>query len=466
MGRRVVVFGTVLLLAAGVAACGENEPRGSSGTPVDTPETSSSDSGSVDGGEGPTTSTSSPPATVDDPDAAADSALPLRFGSLTERAADGGADGRNTTAAVTGMNEFAIELYRSVLAGEDGNVIVGPYSVTFAMSMVYAGARGATAAEMADVLHATELEPEAWHEGINAYDLTLDARTVGSSTEWSSANKVWTTPGLALRNDYLDLLTGAYGSPLAELDFGSDPDAARELINEWIAERTNELIPELWPPGSFGGQTAMVLVNAVAMDAPWEFPFDPAMTFDAPFTKADGSVVQVPTMRYDEYLPSLWREDLQAVELPYGDGALSMVVIVPNDLEAFEAELSTAALDEIVGAIEDGGIHLTMPKWSARTHITLNETLAGLGMPTAFSGAADFSGMIDGGGLWLDQVEHEAFVDVDEQGTRAAAATGGEMAGSHGPTVTVDRPFVYLIRDRGAGTILFIGRVTDPTVTP
>jgi serpin B len=467
MGSRAFAIGTVLLLAAGVAACGGNEPLGSSPTPVDTTETSAPDSGSLNGvAEEPTTSTSSPPATVDDPDAAADSALPLRFGSLTERAVDGGADGRNATAAVTGMNEFAIDLYRSVLAGEDGNVIVGPYSVTFAMSMVYAGARGDTAAEMADVLHATELEPEAWHEGINAYDLTLDARTVGSSTEWSSANKVWTKPGLALRDDYLDVLTGAYGSPLAELDFGNDPDGARELINEWIAERTNELIPELWPPGSLSGQTAMVLVNAVAMDAPWEFPFDPAMTSNAPFTKADGSVVQVPTMRYDEYLPSLWREDLQAVELPYGDGALSMVVIVPNDLEAFEAELSTAALDEIVGAIEDGGIHLTMPKWSARTHITLNETLAGLGMPTAFSGAADFSRMIDGGGLWLDQVEHEAFVDVDEQGTRAAAATGGEMVESHGPTITVDRPFLYMIRDRGAGTILFIGRVTDPTVTP
>src|SRR5690606_20775706 len=114
----------------------------------------------------------------------------------------------------------------------------------------------------------------------------------------------------------------------------------------------------------------------------------------------------------------------------------------------------------------DGGIHLTMPKWSARTHVQLNDTLAALGMPTAFSGAADFSGMIEGGGLYLDQVEHEAFVEVDEQGTRAAAATGGEMAASHGPTITIDRPFIYLIRDRGAGTILFIGRVVDPTIAP
>jgi serpin B len=155
---------------------------------------------------------------------------------------------------------------------------------------------------------------------------------------------------------------------------------------------------------------------------------------------------------------------VQAVELPYGGGALSMVVIVPTDLAAFEAGLSTETLRTVLAAIADGGIHLTMPKWSARTHLTLNETQQSLGVVSAFGGTADFSGIVDGGGLWLDQVEHEAFVDVDEQGTRAAAATGGEMAASHGPTVTVDRPFLYVIRDRGAGTILFIGRVADPTI--
>jgi serpin B len=389
--------------------------------------------------------------------------LPLRYGSVTERSLDGGADGRNTTAAVAGLNDFAVDLYRSVLARDGGNVVVGPYSVAFALSMVYAGAHGDTAAEIAEVLHAAGLDPDAWHEGINAYDLTLDARTAGSSTDWTSANKVWTAPGLPLRDAYLDVLTGAYGSPLAELDFAADPEAARRLINQWVDERTLELIPELWPPGSFDGHTRMVLVNAVAMDAPWEFPFDPAMTTDAPFTTTDGSVARVPMMRFDEYLPSMSRRDLHAVELPYGDGALSMVVIVPDDLEAFEAELFTAALDDVVDAIDDGGIHLTMPKWSARTHVRLDDTLAALGMPAAFGDAADFSGMIDGGDLWLDRVEHEAFVEVDERGTRAAAATGGAMASSHGPTITVDRPFLYLIRDRGTGTILFIGRITDPT---
>jgi len=275
-----------------------------------------------------------------------------------------------------------------------------------------------------------------------------------------------TQPALALRAEYLDVLTGAYGSPLAEADFGTDPEGSRELVNGWVEDQTNDLIPELFPPDSFSGQTQMVLVNAVAMDAPWEFPFDPAMTRQEPFTRADGTTVQVPMMHYDEYLPSLWRNDVQAVELPYGGGTLSMVVIVPTDLEGFEAELTSQSLAAIIDAIDDGGIHLSLPKWTARTHVQLNDILSELGMPTAFSAAADFSAMVDGGGLWLDQVEHEAVVDVDEQGTRAAAATGGEMVVSHGPTIAVNRPYLYVIRDRGAGTILFLGRVTDPTLEP
>lgn len=389
----------------------------------------------------------------------------LRFGSLTERTLDIGANGQNTTAAVTGMNAFAIDLYSEVSANEPGNLVLSPYSVTFALSMIYAGARGATAQEMASVLRA-DLAPADWQEGINAYDLTLDARTVGSPTTWSAANKVWTQPGLALQDDFLDILTGVYGSPLAEADFASDADAQREVINEWIAEQTEQLIPELFPKDSLRPNTAMVLVNAIALDAPWEFPFNPASTSDQPFTLADGSIVDVAMMRYDEFLPSAWTEEYRAVELPYGGGALSMVIIVPDDLASFEATLSAESLVAAIDGLQDGGIHLTMPKWSARTHLTLNDTLSALGMPSAFGADADFSGMVEGGGLWLDRVEHEAFIEVDEEGTRAAAATGGSMLGSHGVTIAIDRPFLYVIRDRGAGTILFIGRVADPTISP
>lgn len=388
--------------------------------------------------------------------------LSLRYGGLTERSMDIDADGRNTTAAVAAMNDFAIDLYTSVSSSESGNVVVSPYSVTFTLGMIYAGARGDTAAEMATVLHAEDVA--RWQEGINAYDLTLDARTAGSPTTWTAGNKVWTMPGLALRDDYLDVLTGVYGSPLAEADFAADPDGERQVINGWVEDQTNDLIPELFPEGSLHASTVMVLVNAIALDAPWEFPFDPASTSDQPFTRADGSTVNVATMHYDEYLPSAVTEEYQAVELPYGGGALSMVVVMPNDLAEFEANLTTDSLTGVFDSITDGGIHLSLPKWSARTHLTLNDTLAEMGMPTAFGDGADFSGMVDGGGLWLDRVEHEAFIEVDEEGTRAAAATGGAMLGSHGPTVTIDQPYFYAIRDRGAGTVLFIGRVTDPTI--
>ncbi len=390
--------------------------------------------------------------------------LSLRYGSLTERSVDIDADGRNTTAAVAAMNDFATDLYTSVSSSESGNVVVSPYSVTFTLGMIYAGARGDTAAEMATVLHADDLA--GWQEGINAYDLTLDARTAGSPTTWTAGNKVWTVPGLALRDDYLDVLTGVYGSPLAEADFADDPDAERHVINGWVEDQTNDLIPELFPQDSLDASTVMVLVNAIALDAPWEFPFDPAATSDQPFTRGDGSTVDVATMHYDEFLPSAVTEDYQAVELPYGGGALSMVVVMPDDLAEFEANLTTESLTGVFDSITDGGIHLSLPKWSARTHLTLNDTLAAMGMPTAFGPGADFSGMVDGGGLVLDRVEHEAFIEVDEEGTRAAAATGGVMEGSHGPTVTINQPYLYAIRDRGAGTVLFIGRVTDPTIAP
>ncbi len=388
----------------------------------------------------------------------------LRFGNLTERSIDIDADGRNTTAAVESMNEFASDLYTTVAAAEPGNVVVSPYSVTFTLGMIYAGARSDTATEMATVLHAGDVAD--WQEGINAYDLTLDARTVGSPTEWAAGNKVWTMPGLDLREDYLDVLTGVYGSPLAEADFAGDADGERQVINSWAEQRTNDLITELFPSGSLDESTLMVLVNAIALDAPWEFPFDPAATRDEPFTLADGSTVDVATMHYDEFLPSAFTEEYQAVELPYGGGALSMVVVMPNDLAAFEGNLTTESLNGVFDSITDGGIHLSLPKWSARTHLTLNDTLAEMGMPTAFGADADFSGMVDGGGIWLDRVEHEAFIEVDEEGTRAAAATGGAMEGSHGPTITINQPFLYVIRDSGAGTILFIGRVTDPTIAP
>lgn len=386
--------------------------------------------------------------------------IAYRFGSVNERNLDIDPDGANTTAAIEAMNAFAVDLFSEV-ADPNANTVISPYSAVFALGMIYAGAGGATAQEMGAVLHA-DSSGHDWHEGINAYDLSLDGRTVDSPTEWNSASKVWAQPGVGLLDSYLDTLTGEYGSPLAEVNFG-ESEAARELINGWVAGQTKQRVPELWPPNSFSAQTKVVLVNAVALDAPWEFPFDPAQTSPQPFTLADGSTVDTDMMRYDEFLPTAEGVGWSAVEIPYAGGALSMVAIVPDDLGEFESQLTPEGLDGIVRSISAGGVHLQIPKWSARTHLTLNQHLTNMGMPSAFGPNADFSNMATSA-LRLARVEHEAFVEVDEAGTRAAAATGGMMEGSHGPTVDLNRPFFYVISDRGAGTILFMGHVVNPTI--
>lgn len=413
--------------------------------------------------------TSGPPAPITVPAAPStdpgSNELSLRYGTVRERNVSPGADGRDVTRAVEGANQFALDTYRLIAAEHTGeNLVLGPYTMMTALGMTYASAAGGTAAEMAAVLHA-DLPADRWHEAINAYDLTLESRTAGTPVGWDAASKVWVEAGLPLEPAFLDILTGRYGSPVAEANFAGQPDVERTTINQWVDEQTRQRIPELFPPATIDVDTRLVLVNAVALDAPWEFPFDPARTRDGPFRGADGSTAMVPTMHYDDFLPTARGDGWQAVELPYAGGALSMVVIVAADLGAFEVGFDAARLAEVIGALRDGGLHLSMPKFTARTHLALNDTLSALGMPSAFSGDADFSGITGTKGLSIATVEHEAFIEIDEQGTRAAAATGVAIAVSHGPTVTIDRPFLYVVRDRGAGTVLFVGRIADPTIT-
>jgi serpin B len=245
----------------------------------------------------------------------------------------------------------------------------------------------------------------------------------------------------------------------------SDPDAARDQINGWVADRTEDKIAELFPEDVLSSDTALVLANAVHLDAPWEFAFDPDQTSTGTFNRVDGSTVSADMMHYDQYLPTAVDASWKAVELPYEGGGMSMVVVVPSDLAAFEAGLDAASLDDLLGRIKEGGIHLSLPRFSFSTHASLVGPLQAMGVASAFGGGADFSRMTGGTGLSVGAVEHEAFVEVDEAGTEAAAATGVELLGSHGPTIAVDHPFIFLIRDRATGAILFIGRVLDPTAT-
>ena len=356
--------------------------------------------------------------------------------------------------------QFAIDLYREVADEVDGDLALGPGSLHTALAMVRAGARGRTAQEIDAVLHADRLGGRL-HELGNALDRELRSRSDSDGVDVDIANRVWVNDGLELLDDYVETVATHYGAGLAELDISGDPEGARAAVNAWVAEATRDKIAELLPEGTITPRTQLVLANAVHLDARWQLPFRPERTSDQPFRLADGSAVSVPTMHYDESLPSGRGPGWAAVRLPYSGEQLSMTVIVPDDLAAFERRLGPELLGQVKGAIRDGGIHLTLPRFEARTHLSLTETLAALGMPSAF-GPADFSGMTRGGGLFISAVEHEAVVQVDEEGTEAAAATGVAMASSHGPTVTVDRPFLFVTRDRPTGAVLFLGRVTDP----
>lgn len=381
------------------------------------------------------------------------------YGTIRERDRSGRADGADFTAVVAAQNGLGIRLLAALRdSSGDRNVAVGGYSVNQVLAMLYAGARGETAAEMQRVLEWT-MPPERLHAALNALDLEIGTRA--EDVTLAIANRVWGQKGLPLQNEFLDVLTRNYGAPLAVTDFASDPEQARTTINDWVKRATGEKIAELFPGGTIKAQTRVVLANAMYLDAPWKYKINPAATRKAPFKLLDGTQAEVDMMHFDEFLPSAYDPNWQAVELPYRGDELAMVVIVPKDLPAFEAQLTPQKLDEVFSKIKDGGIHLSLPKFKFSFHASLKQALVGLGLASLFEGA-DFSGITGAADLFVEHFEHEVFVEVDEEGTRAAAATGASLPASHGPTVMVDRPFLFAIRDRPTGTLLFLGRVIDP----
>ncbi len=260
-------------------------------------------------------------------------------------------------------------------------------------------------------------------------------------------------------------MSRSYGAPIASADFRTDPEAARQAINRWAAERTRDRIPQLFPQGTIDSTTALVLANAVYLNAEWSLPFNPDNTKQEAFTKLDGTSVSVPVMHFNEYLPTAMGEGWMAAEIPYSGDELSMVVVVPQDLKGFEATLDRAKLDQVFSKLKSGGIHLSLPRFSFSFHTSLVQSLKALGMSSAFGPEADFSAMTNADGHFVAAVEHESFIKVDEKGTEAAAATGSAMASSHGPTITATRPFLFAIRDKATGALLFLGRVLDPSST-
>ncbi|MFP3896684.1 MAG: serpin family protein [Anaerolineales bacterium] len=370
-------------------------------------------------------------------------------------------------ALVEGDTAFALDLYR-FLAEDEGNLFYSPYSISLALAMTYAGARGETEAQMADVLH-FDLPQDRLHPAFNALDLALASR--GEEEEGFRlhiANAVWGQEGYEFLSDFLQTLAENYGAGLRVLDFKTEPEESRTIINDWVAEETEERIEDLLPPGAIDPSTVLVLTNAIYFNAAWQHPFQEGATEDGTFYLPNGQEVTVPMMKQEKFLAYGEGEDYQALELPYEGEELSMVILLPQegDFEEFEGTLDARRIETIVQDMEFTNVALAMPKFSFEWDASLKDTLEAMGMPAAFDAGADFSGMTGSPDLFIDDVVHKAFVAVDEEGTEAAAATGVVMAESAPASpveFTVDRPFIFLIRDRETGTILFIGRVMDPS---
>lgn len=367
-------------------------------------------------------------------------------------------------ALAAGLNRFGLDYYGVLAGGSPGeDVVFSPLSIGIAFGMADAGARGETAAQIEHVFHLPTAGREL-HAAFNGLDQAL--ADAGEAT-LRLANRMYPALGYELVPDFVETLGASYGAPLERLDFDGDPDAARERINEWVAERTEKRIPELMPFGSITPNTVLVLVNALYLEARWSQPFGKYPTEPAPFTRPDGSSGEVPLMHNAEFAGRYAEgEGYQAVELPYGGGELSMLVVVPAQgrFADFERGFDAERLAAVDAAMRDGIVDLFMPRWSTSFDVDLVETLPELGLTLPFRGG-DFTG-ISARNPFIGAGVHAADVEVDEWGTVAAAATGLGFRESAPPrpdvVIRADRPFLYLVRHVETGAMLFLGRVVNP----
>ncbi|CAB4852106.1 MAG: serpin family protein [Actinobacteria bacterium] len=371
--------------------------------------------------------------------------------------------------ASTAINAFAQDLYdRLVAVDPTANLVFSPASIAVALTMTAAGARDTTNAEMNSVLH---IEDDgtidrsmngvttALSNANRTRDNSADGGTGTSSVQFTIANSLWGQSGLSFEQAFLDVLSSEYDAALELVDYRTDPEAARAAINEWVNTQTHERIPELLAKGTITSDARLTLVNAIYLKANWDTAFDPTLTVDAPFHAPAGDVT-VPMMHTERDLAYAEGTDWQAVNIPYVFGALAFTVAVGG------GTLPTG--DEVFAALAERPVDLGMPRFDIGTSINLTDVLAGMGMPTAFTDRADFSGITQTEPLAMGAVIHQANITVDEVGTEAAAATAVVMVGTSAPvdppvTVTIDRPFTFWLRETTTGTIVFMGRVNDPT---
>lgn len=390
---------------------------------------------------------------------------------------------RDTAPAVTpadaealrdGNAAFAADLYQTLRndpAAAGKNLFFSPHSISTALAMTYAGARGTTETEMAATMH-YGLPQDRLHPALNALDLTLESRGAGQKAadgepfRLHTTNSLWGAPQISFEAPFLDALAKNYGAGIRLTDFAKDPEAARGTINGWVGKETEERIKDLLPAGSVTPATRLVLVNAIYFNAAWRTPFSEGSTKKATFHGAAGDV-QADMMDTGGSFPYAEGDGYKAIALPYAGNELSFVAILPSDLAKFESTFTAKQAASIASSLTPApAVHLRLPKFKIEgKSVSLRSALAAQGMKQAFDpGAADFSGMTTAERISISDVIHQAFVSVDEKGTEAAAATAVVAVGtSAAPEIvvdlTLDRPFIFFVRDNATGAILFLGRL-------
>ncbi|HMQ16232.1 MAG TPA: serpin family protein, partial [Phycisphaerae bacterium] len=354
------------------------------------------------------------------------------------------------------------------LRGEEGNVFFSPVSISTALGMTYAGARGDTAREMARTLR-FNLPPDRLHAAFSGVMARLRPPADQPRVQLHVANALWPDRKYAFLPEFFSLVETHYGAATQGVDFAGATEEARQTINAWVAQRTANLITELLKRGDLDGLTVLVLTNAIYFKADWLTQFDPKDTREGDFHVAAGKHVRAPLMSLTSRLPYAELDGAQALELPYVGEKLSMLLLLPRErggLAALEKTLSLTLIVKIAGELAPRRVQVTLPRFKTRFRTDLAEVLPAMGMPSAFSPrSADFSGLDGSRSLFIGKVIHEACLDVNEEGSEAAAATAVVMtrtAIEPAAEFRADHPFLLLIRERESGAILFLGRLVNP----
>jgi serpin B len=377
------------------------------------------------------------------------------------------------TALVEGNNAFAFDLYQSLKKSGD-NLFYSPYSISEALAMVYAGAHGETAEEMVDTLHFA-LKDSRLHRAFKSIDQEFRRRVTkkrgrnSQGFELYTVNALWAQKGFTFSREFLTLLAKDYGTGVRIADFVNKPEQSRIAINKWISNGTKKQIIDLIPQGAIDASARFIATNAIYFNAAWKYPFSQAATSNGLFYLLSGNTIVVPMMKQTESFGYAEGETYQAVDLHYDGSELSMVVLLPGKQQfaTFQESLNAELANSIISKLEYKEVILSIPKFKFGCGFSLNEALTAMGMSHAFTRDADFSGMTSGKDFFINNFMHSAFISVDEAGTEATSVSA-MLAATAMPgkpiEITLNRPFIFLIRDVATKAMLFVGRVINPSM--